>query len=134
MHGVLQIIEKALGWQKYEGNSFVKAFRIFVTFLFVNFAWIFFRMPNISDTFEMIGQMVTNFGMPDLSDFGGSALLMSGIGLFVLVFKDMRDEFFRNKFLFLERKAVRWVVYIVLFCMILNFGVLDGGQFIYVSF
>jgi hypothetical protein len=69
-----------------------------------------------------------------LSDFGGSALLMSGIGLFVLVFKDMRDEFFRNKFLFLERKAVRWVVYIVLFCMILNFGVLDGGQFIYVSF
>ena len=82
----------------------------------------------------MIGQMVTNFGMPDLSDFGGSALLMSGIGLFALVFKDMRDEFFRNKFLFLERKAVRWAVYIVLFCMILNFGVLDGGQFIYVSF
>lgn len=135
MHGVLQIIEKALGWQKYEGNKgFVKAIRILVTFLLVNFAWIFFRMPTISDTFGMIGQMVTNFGMPDLSGFGGSALLMSGIGLFALVFKDMRDEFFINKFLFLERKAVRWAVYIVLFCMILNFGVLDGGQFIYVSF
>ena len=135
MHGVLQIIEKAFGWQKYEGNSgVVKAIRILVTFLLVNFTWIFFRMPNIGDAFGMIGQMVTNIGKPNLSDFGGSALLMSGIGLFALLFKDMREEYFKNKFLFLDRKVVRWTVYIVLFCMVLNFGVLDGGQFIYVSF
>ena len=135
MHGILQIIEKALGWQKYEGNKgFVKAVRIFVTFLLVNFAWIFFRMPSIGDAFGMIGKMLTNLGVPSLSDFGMKATIMSVIGLFILIFKDLRDEFFRNKFLFLDKKAIRWVVYVVLFCMILNFGVLDGGQFIYVSF
>lgn len=135
MHGVLQIIEKALGWQKYEGNkSIVKAIRILVTFLLVNFAWIFFRMPNISGAFGMIGQMFTNIGVPSLIDFGMKATIMSAIGLFILIFKDSRDEFFRNKLLFLNKKPVRWVAYVVLFCMVLNFGVLDGGQFIYVSF
>ena len=135
MHGVLQIVEKALGWQKYEGNNgSVKAIRILVTFLLVNFAWVFFRMPSIGDAFGMIGKMLANIGVPSLSDFGMKATIMSVIGLFILIFKDLRDEFFRNKFLFLDKKAIRWVVYVVLFCMILNFGVLDGGQFIYVSF
>lgn len=135
MHGVLQIIEKALGWQKYEGKNWaVKAVRIVITFLLVNFAWIFFRMPNIADAWAMIGQMFTNVGKPNLGDFGMKAILMSTIGLFILIFKDSRDEFFRNRFLFLDKKGVRWVIYVVLFCLILNFGVLDGGQFIYVSF
>ena len=135
MHGVLQIVEKALGLQKYEGNKgFVKAFRILVTFMLVNFAWIFFRMPNIGDAFGMMEKMVTDFGKPILSDFGGSALMMSAIGLFILFFKDIRDEYLSTKFVFLDKKAVRWAIYIVLFCMVLNFGVLDGGQFIYVSF
>ncbi len=135
VHGVLQILEKALGWQKYEGNNgFVKAIRILVTFLLVNFAWIFFRMPNIGDAFEMVGKMFTNIGIPSLSDFGMKATLMSAIGLLILIFKDSRDEFFRDRFLFLDKKVESWVIYVVLFCLILNFGVLDGGQFIYVSF
>ena len=135
MHGVLQIVEKALGWQKYEGNSWVvKAVRICVTFLLVNFAWVFFRMPNIGDAFGMIGQMFTDFGIPTLSDLGGSAVLMLAIGMFILIFKDLRDEFFVGKLKLLEVKVIRWTIYVVLFCLILNFGVLDGGQFIYVSF
>lgn len=135
MHGLLQIVEKALGWQKYEGNNWaVRTMRICLTFLLVNFAWVFFRMPDIGSAFRMLGQMFTNVGTPDLSDLGGSALIMLGIGMVILVFKDLRDEFFRSKFAFIERKVVRFVIYVVLFCLILNFGVLDGGSFIYVSF
>lgn len=135
MHGALQVIEKALGWQKYEGRNWgIKVIRICVTFLLVNFAWIFFRMPNISDAFSMIGSMFTNFGTPSFSALNGSALLMMTTGLSLLFFKDLRDEFFTGLPRFLETKLLRWVVYVVLFCMILNFGVLDGGQFIYVSF
>ena len=135
MHGVFQIIEKALGWQKYEGNSWeVKAIRICVTFLLVNFAWIFFRMPTIGDAWAMIMMMFTYFGVLDLSSIGISVKMMLTIGLFVLALKDLRDEFFMNKMHFLEVKLVRWLVYIVLFCLIINFGILDGGQFIYVNF
>lgn len=132
MHGVLQVIEKALGWQKYEGNNrTVRIIRIIVTFLLVNFAWVFFRMPNIGDAFAIIGKMFTDFGAPKI---GSLTLLMTMMGLVVLVFKDIKDEYFPTKISFLNNSIVRWSVYVSLFCMILAFGVLDGGQFIYVSF
>ena len=135
MHGVLQIIEKALGWQKYEGKNWaVRIVRIIISFLLVNFAWVFFRMPNISDAFAMIGSMFTNIGVPNLSDIGGSAMITLFLSLLMLLFKDVKDEFFTNKFTFLSSKVIRWTIYVVLLSMVLNFGVLDGGQFIYVSF
>ena len=136
MHGIIQIVEKALGWQKYEGNNWaVKVVRICVTFLLVNFAWVFFRMPNIGDAFAMIGKVFTDYGMPLMSLFDGSEWLMLLVGLVLLVFKDIKDEYLGNKFLFLNSvPVVRWAIYVILFCLILNFGVFGGGSFIYVSF
>ena len=135
MHGVLQIIEKALGWQKYEGNKgFIKAFRILVTFLLVNFAWIFFRMPDITSAGIVIGKIFTSVGTPDLSGLDIFSKLILFIGLAILVFKDVKDEFLPNKLVFLRKGFFRWSIYIVLFAMILTLGVLDSGQFIYVNF
>lgn len=135
MHGILQIIEKALGWQKYEGKNWaIRCIRIAVTFLLVNFAWVFFRMPEIADALCLIERMVTTFGIPDLSDMGGAVFIILTISFSMLVFKDFRDEYFSSKLSLLNNKVLRWTIYVVLFCMILSVGVLDGGQFIYVSF
>ena len=128
MHGVLQIIE-------YEGNNgFVKAIRILVTFLLVNFAWIFFRMPDITSAGIVIGKIFTSVGTPDLSGLDIFSKLILFIGLAILVFKDAKDEFLPNKLTFLSKGFFRWSIYIVLFVMILSLGVLDSGQFIYVNF
>lgn len=135
MHGAFQIIEKALGWQKYDGKNWaVRIVRIAVTFLLVSFAWVFFRMPNIGDAFGMIARMFTNIGVPSLSDMGPSGMIIVAIGLFLLVLKELREEFFPSRISFLNHRIVIWSTYVGLFCMILLFGVLDGGQFIYVSF
>lgn len=135
IHGILQIIEKAFGWHKYQGNSWlVKALRICGTFLLVNFAWVFFRMPNIGDASGIISRMFTSTGVPDLSDLGGSVLIILIISLIILAAKDIRDEFFPARIRLMNSRVVRWSAYVLLFCMILTFGVLDGGQFIYVSF
>lgn len=135
MHGVIQIIEKALGWQKYEGhNCAVKVVRICVTFLLVNFAWIFFRMPNVGDAFAMINKIFTEIGTPTLSDMGRSIQLVIVMGLTVLFFKDTKDEYLEDKMKFLNAKPVHWAIYVGLFCMLLLFGDLDGGSFICVSF
>ena len=134
MHGVLQIVEKALGWQKYEGNKkVIRCIRMIITFLLVNFAWVFFRMPNIGDAFGIIGVMFTKFGIPEMI-MGKEVLLMLFFSLLILFIKDLKDEFWGNKLAFLDNKIVRWTIYVILFCMIINFGVLDGGQFIYVNF
>ncbi len=135
MHGIVQIIEKALGWQKFEGNNgFVKAIRILVTFLLVNFAWIFFRMPDITSAGIVIGKIFTSVGTLDLSGLDVFSKLILFIGMAILVFKDVKDEFLPNKLTFLRKGFFRWSIYIVLFAMILTLGVLDSGQFIYVNF
>lgn len=135
MHGFFQIVEKALGWQKYEGKKWpMKALRICITFLLVNFAWVFFRMPNISSALAIVTKMVVDVSIPEFSDLGASAMIMLMLSLPILVFKDLREEFFEKRFPFLEKPVVRWSVYVLLFSMILSIGVLDGGQFIYVSF
>ena len=135
MHGILQIIEKALGWQKYEGNNWVvKGIRIVVTFLLVNFAWVFFRMPSIGDAWGAIVRMFTEFGIPNLSDMDVFVRLIIAISLPMLIFKDVKDEYFPNRLVFLKKGFFRWSIYIILFSMILTLGVLDSGQFIYVNF
>lgn len=135
MHGIFQIIEKALGWQKYEGNNWaVKAVRICVTFLLVNIAWVFFRMPDIAGAGAVVGKIFTSFGMPDLSGLDVFAKLILVLGVAILVFKDVKEEFLPNRFKFLNQGFFRWSIYIVLFAMILTLGVLDSGQFIYVNF
>ena len=48
-HGLFQIVEKALGQQKCEYGALGKTIKIVITFLLVNFAWIFFRMPTLGD-------------------------------------------------------------------------------------
>ena len=135
MHGLFQIIEKALGLQKYEGKNWaVKGVRIVVTFFLVNFTWVFFRMPSIREAGEAIARVFTSFGTPSLSDMGIASMIIIPFALILLFFKDIRDEYYRKRFMFLDRKVTRWAIYVGLFCMILLFGVLDGGQFIYVSF
>ena len=99
MHGIFQIVEKALGWQKYEGKNWaVKSVRIIITFLLVNFAWVFFRMPIIGDAFVMIRRMFTDAGVPEVSDLGGAVMIMQASGLLIMFFKDLRGFKGRNGF------------------------------------
>ena len=135
MHGLFQIVEKALGWQKYEGHNWaVKAIRICVTFLLVNFAWVFFRMPSIVEACGMMVKMFTNVGTPSIWGLEPASSVILALSLPILLFKDLREEFLGNKCRFLEVRFIRWSTYVLLFCMILMFGMLDGGSFIYVSF
>ncbi len=137
MHGLFQIVEKALGLQKYEGGNWVvRAIRMLVTFMLVNFAWIFFRMPTISSAFDIIGKIITQRGSVNLVNVynGAAPVLIITLGLFILIFKDLVAEYMCKPSKFLNHPILRWTVYIVLFVLILSTGVLDGGQFIYVSF
>lgn len=130
MHGLAQIIEKALQWQRYDGHSIiVKTIKILFTFLIVNFAWIFFRMPTLQDACGLIGRIFTNFtDSYSLEDYKLSVLLL------VPLFKDVYDEWFVGKLGKLNCSVVRMSVYVFLFIIILLLGILSSDQFIYVNF
>ena len=130
IHGLAQIIEKALNWQRYTGHSaFVKTVKVLATFMVVNFAWIFFRMPTLLDACGLIGRIFTNFtDACSLSDYKLSVLLA------IPLLKDVYDEWLVGKLKVLNCAFVRMTVYVSLFVLILLLGILSSGQFIYVSF
>lgn len=137
MHGIIQIIEKALGIQKLKGeNGLVKFSRIVVTFLLVNFAWIFFRMPTLNDALRVIGHIFDFHQSLALEVTSKHIFLLMILGTIILFAKDIRDEFAPDKMRLFEskNKVVRWMSYVAVVVMIMLTGVFDAGQFIYANF
>lgn len=107
---------------------------IFTTFLLACFAWIFFRANSVSDALTLIKNM-SSFGEP-LYIESPSILIYSCIGLFILLFVELKQEFYPSAVSFLENKntLVRQLSYLVIIILVLLIGVFDGGEFIYFQF
>lgn len=135
MHGLFQIVEKMLGQQKCKYGWLGKSIKILITFVLVNFAWIFFRMPSLADAWNIISLIFSDsfFGkiLVEINTF-----VYASLGIALLMTKDIRDEFFPNKLLLMNNKAtfVRWISYWGLTILILLSGVLGEDQFIYANF
>ncbi len=136
MHGILQIIEKATGQNKCEYGSFGKGVKIIITFILVNFAWIFFRCPTLGDACGILSR-IFDFSLYNklyLSNAPNSILIVMSV--IILLLKDLRDEFFPDRIPLMNnnRKIVRWCTYIMLIFTILLTGAFNADQFIYANF
>ena len=135
MHGICQIVEKMLGQQKCNYGRLGKTIKIFITFLLINFAWIFFRLPTLADACNVIAR-IFDLSLPmsifveKKSDF---ALMILGIS--ILFVKDYIDEYMNNISLFSHSNMyVRWISYTCVLIFILLAGVFGADQFIYANF
>lgn len=137
LHGVFQIVEKVLGIQKMKsGKGYVRVVRILVTFILVTFAWIFFRMPTLEDACGVVTRIFDPNLPKTLYVHGFTVTAYIAIGLSILLFKDIRDEFFPNHLLVFENRhlVVRWAGYLSVMVIILMAGVFGADQFIYANF
>lgn len=134
IHGVFQIIEKALGWNKKESHGVVKALRIALTFVVVTVAWVIFRSPSIGDAAGLIGRYFSTSGRL-IADSAGSQLLYCFMAFLPLLVYELLVEYMPNLYSrLMAHTTIRWAVYLTVFCMIILVGVHDGSSFIYVSF
>lgn len=135
-HGIIQIIEKALNIQKEtHKNKLIAIIRIIITFLLVNFAWIIFRIPSIDESWDIITKIFTSFSGDILANTNNSDKLLMLTGILILLIKEITEEFFNGEKLWSRINfGGRFIIYTILFIMIISIGVLDSGQFIYVSF
>lgn len=132
MHGVFQIIEKALGWNKKDSKGVVKALRIVFTFAIVTVAWVIFRSPSIGDAFGLIGRYFVLSGKHIADVLTLSYIL---IAMIPFLLYELGKEYWNRTYEKLNSNAVvRWTVYVMLLAMIVMVGVHDGSSFIYVSF
>ncbi len=132
LHGLFQVVEKALGLNKLHSKGLIKCFRISITFILVSFAWIFFRMPTLNDAVGVINKIVFSPSL-DFHIFMEYKTLL--IPLYIMILADVICEFSSRFDLFHNRYiAVRWAAYMFILILTLLFGVFDAGQFIYVNF
>lgn len=133
-HGLFQIIEKMFGQQKCNYGWFGKGIKIVVTFLLVNFAWIIFRMPTLTDAIRVIFR-IFDTTLP-ITFYVNRHLAFAFIGIGLLFLKDLRDEWMPNRFPLMNSPfiCIRWATYAFLLMMILTTGVLGADQFIYINF
>lgn len=141
MHGVAQIAEKSCGIDpkgKHANKKWLlrlKPLRILITFAFITFAWIFFRMPTINDAWNFITKILTdNTSQGIMYKATNSDKLLTFFAILLVFASELRAEYLRERFKWLDNSWSRWLIYVSLFVIIIVFGVLDSGSFIYVNF
>jgi D-alanyl-lipoteichoic acid acyltransferase DltB (MBOAT superfamily) len=144
IHGVLFTAEQFIS-SNFSINSKLRNLAGFViTFMAVNFAWLFFRAEN----WNHVEILITNILTPGTSDFNSflsllidsqhftapGRMLLFVFPVFVLIEILMGKKEFNN-LLLNSPKYVRWGFYYAILFSILFFGVLNSApQFIYFQF
>ena len=135
LHGIYIMSENFFKLSVSKGKSITlleRLFRIFVVFIIVDFAWIFFRANTIDDAFYIVRNIF------DVSSdlFLDSRVFFYGfIGLFTLLINDILIEKNKNSSILNTEVSTKIIVYFsILICLTLFIGVFNGGQFIYFQF
>ena len=137
MHGVCMLIEKEIYGDKLktmnQGLSFVNILRMLLTFSIVALSRVFFRADTLSDSITIIDRIIHNPGRL----FVDADTLVFAFAFLILVSTvDFVQEFWPGKIRLMtnNKTIVRWTTYVSLIVLIMVFGVLDGGSFIYFKF
>ncbi len=122
-----------------------KIARVFITFLLVCFAWIFFRANSLTDALYIIGHLF--YGARHIFDLSWWKLMMpknglneydyllSVLSIIFLLCVHLLQRHGSMRHMLAERSAkTRWLVYLALLLGILFFGVFNRSQFIYFQF
>ncbi|MDE6197143.1 MAG: MBOAT family protein [Muribaculaceae bacterium] len=134
IHGIIQVVEKFFGFNAKPKSRVVIFFRIVLTFLLTSFAWIFFRMPTLSDSFGMIRRIFTLAPGASLSLTGSNTVLISFAVVSFILTEVIQEYMPKVRLLHNPNSFVRCVAIVAITLIIMTVGVLDAGQFIYVNF
>lgn len=135
LHGMAQIVEKALGLNKLKSYGIIRTLRVMVTFVLVTLLWVIFRMPTFTDAFGIISHIFSGATASTISIAPSMTILLL-LSVSIVLVKDLMDEFLPQDMTFLHHRitAVRYTSYLVLVTLILLCGVFDASQFIYARF
>lgn len=117
-------------------------------FLLVDFAWFFFRMPDVRSSFAIIAHAVRQPGIRELFNLGflnifpdiaSFALIMAALSLLLRIDTVLYEKKLSFCALFFQQSSsFRWLFGIVILCMIIFFGAYgetyEQTQFIYFQF
>ena len=142
IHGLLYLSENILKkkvftkiktYDKIKNNKFVKLLRIGVVFVFVVFAWLFFRADNLNDAIILLKNVtILNFSIP----FDRKGLLIAFILIALLFIVNIIEERKINIVAYISSKPllIRWCVYYIMLLILIGLGNWGLNEFIYFQF
>ena len=134
LHGLFLICNSAYKSIMGKKNIAPKIINIIVTYIFVAFAWIFFRANSISDALTIIYKVLVDHGNLYRGD-GIPAIILPIIMISILLIKEIKDEYsprftlMHNPNSWISIPASAFVIILILLCAEFN-----SGQFIYFQF
>ncbi|OPZ82185.1 MAG: hypothetical protein BWY77_00294 [bacterium ADurb.Bin431] len=111
-----------------------RAFALLVTFMLVNFAWIYFRAADLATANRMVAKIFSVdysrlfIPAPDQFVYSLAAITML---LAVELFQERRSL---TAWLDARPLPLRWALYVSVLVIILLMGIFNGSQFIYAQF
>ena len=147
LHGSYAILQRFVNQFQLSTRVFGTRFALYlgpiigalVTFLFVSFAWIFFRVSNVTDAFWAVRKIFSGWDNISLAAFssGESPLhfFISLSSIIFLIITEYGQQFHNLYFRFLRQPLlIKSVIYSLLILTILVLGNFEGQEFIYFQF
>ena len=135
-HGACMVVERLIYGEKIkfisDKFSAVNCIRLILTFSIVSFAWIFFRINDLSNVLLVFRKICIEPGIPFIDT---DTLFMAFIAMIIVFVYDLIEEKgLRSRLLSSECEGMSYLTIVALIIYILAFGVLNGGSFIYFQF
>ncbi|MES2377300.1 MAG: MBOAT family O-acyltransferase [Bacteroidota bacterium] len=132
INGLLIVLESVFKISSKRGHWLTTVCKTIITFLLICFTWVFFRSANIHEAFYILKKIIMFDGTIIQSN---DHYYYAFIVVMALVFFEVINEYKPNLYKLLPNSfAARCAYYALLVVVILQFGVFDGGQFIYFQF
>jgi len=125
IHGALHVIGKVIG--RFRVVQITPVFiRRIIVFILIVFTWIFFRAESGADAFNYIGGIFSSgYAVPSMP------VLMYALMIICYLYGWFREYRLLN---FLEKPAVKSILFIIMLAWILIFASSDASDFIYFQF
>lgn len=139
MHGVGLMIHKSCKpWLKKLGEGgVVRFFSWLVTFVWVMFAWTFFRASSMENAFDVLGRIFGDFDMAYFMPFCTARplwiTLVASAFILHLIIKENVFYWFRNQFVKLNW-LLKLLIFILAVQLVINFRLESVNPFIYAQF
>lgn len=146
LNGIFQVIEEMLGIANKSKSRLTKVLRIVITFVLVDFTWIFFRADNINSAIYIIKKIFTDTSFSQISEGQLFQLGLTNknftvliIAILILLIADVlkyRDIKFKE-LLYKQNIILRYAFYVVAFFTIVIFGTYGSevpSTFLYFQF
>ena len=138
MHGVGLAVHKACKpiLDKIPDNAFTKPIFWTITMVFVSLLWVFFRADSFTDSVAIIANIFNNFSVEHILPFFSERRVWCIMMLVIIITHAIPLSFYQKTAQYFVRSPwlVKWLIFVIVVQLVIEFMGEDVAPFIYFQF